>query len=212
MKPDETTRKQLDMAFEPSASDDHTNCAPKETIWAAAAGELPAAQSAELLDHASRCSDCVEAWKLARELSVGSHRAPRRGFPRAGGLALLAAAAMLVLILFTFPRGPQPPVQDPGFRGTSADQITSLIEGRILPRDAFKLRWTPGPEGSIYRLELSTASTPLPSPPPMLDAEFRVPPEWLEQTDAGSNIYWRVRISAPGAEKSASVTFVNVME
>ena len=187
------------------------DCPEPEEIWRAARGELSAKRSRALLRHATTCGACLEAWCLAREIARDElpwrARLGRRWL--LGGL--VAAAALAVFLVG--PRLTRQPTA-PIYREDSAAPVRSLIPAdRSLPRDACLLRWTPGPAGATYRLEVATArGGVLESLRGLTDAEHLVPAEQLEQVPSGDQLLWRVTTMYPDGREVSSVTFLNELE
>ena len=131
----------------------------RERIWLAVSGVLPPEERRELVERTATDPGCAEAWRVASELWRASQAAASGGVAVAApGLATrwaprwLAAAAVLLLgttigvvSLLNRPSGDQ-------FRASSGFVVKSLVPADgALPRHAFRLRWTPGPEGRGIR-------------------------------------------------------------
>ena len=188
-------------------------CPPAAEIWSAVRGELTAEQRRALIDHTSACGACAEAWRLAMDVSrdpISTHRPWWRTF------APLAAAAALILALgggLWLWRAPGP-VDTPGFRGGDAPVIRSLVpEGKALPRQDFRLRWSEGPEGSNYDVRVTTESLQvLAGGRRLAEPSFLVPESALAPLPKDSKILWRVEAVLPDGERVASPTFVTRLE
>jgi hypothetical protein len=174
---------------------------------------LPLERRRTLVDHTSACGACAEAWRLAMDLS---RELPSASRPWHKSFAPLAAAAVLVLALaggvwlFWAPR----PVEAPGFRGGEAPVIRSLLrEDAALPRSDFRLRWSPGPDGSRYDVRVTTESLQvLAGGQRLAEPSFLVPESALAPLPKDSRILWRVEAVLPGGERAASATFVTRLE
>jgi hypothetical protein len=188
-------------------------CPAAADLWSAVRGELPLERRRTLVDHTSACGACAEAWRLAMDLS---RELPSASRPWHKSFAPLAAAAVLVLALaggvwlFWAPR----PVEAPGFRGGEAPVIRSLLrEDAALPRSDFRLRWSPGPDGSRYDVRVTTESLQvLAGGQRLAEPSFLVPESALAPLPKDSRILWRVEAVLPGGERAASATFVTRLE
>jgi hypothetical protein len=108
-------------------------------------------------------------------------------------------------------RAPQP--IDAPFRGGDAPVIRSLSDdGEALPREDFRLRWSPGPEGSRYDVRVTTESLEVVADAQRLaEPSFLVPESALVKLPAGGRVLWRVEALLPGGERVASPTFVTIL-
>lgn len=189
------------------------SCPAPSDLWSAARGEAPLETRRSLVDHTSVCGECAEAWRLAIDVS-GDRASARRPWHRS--VAPLAAAAALVLALAGGVWLWQAPsrVESPGFRGAEAFAIRSLVrEDEALPRRAFRLRWSPGPEGSRYDVRVTTESLQvLAGGQRLAEPSFLVPESALAPLPKDSRILWRVEASLPDGERVASPTFVTRLE
>ena len=93
-------------------------------------------------------------------------------------------------------------------------EIRALIpEDRPLPRDDFVLRWSPGPEGSIYAVTLTTESfQPVDAGEGLSDPERPVQEDRLVGLDSGARLLWRVEALLPDGRKVQSDTFFVLLE
>lgn len=188
-------------------------CPDPAQVWSAAQGELPRGATRSLLDHASGCGACAQAWQLARELSSAPTASPaRRPFPAAARVGVAAAAAALLVLAVALPLlrgGGETGI--PVYRDEGRETVRSLLpEERPLDRGSCVLRWTPGAEGSRYRLELAGERHGLlPSPPLLDEPSYAVPPADLEPLAPGERLLWRVTVIGPEGRETSSVTFLN---
>lgn len=169
-------------------------------LWAAAAGELPAAERDALLDHAGACGACAEAWRLILEVDrqrrgvhvtvADSRPRPRRVWRFVAGAALAGAAAVALFAILPR-RGAD---TAPAFRDGPIPPITSLVpDGAHLPREAFVLRWSAGPAGARYTLQVDTATLETFYAVRDLDeTDARVPAARFEGLPRGAKLFWRV--------------------
>jgi hypothetical protein len=197
-------------------------CPDPERVWRAVHHELSHEQIRRVGLHATTCSECAEAWRLAVEITREApatvipfdRRARRPARSRAWWTAgALAAAAALAAIALLLPTGPslQPP-QSGTLRGAE-EIITPLTDPDTpLPREACTLRWQGPPEG---RWEIRVATEDLRVLAEAHDlptTEFTVPAEALAELPAGSSIVWQVHIKLPDGRRLASRSFVQSLE
>ncbi len=215
------TDAQLREAFQSLAAADRDECTPEQLdrIWRAVTGELPPHERHEVVARLAESPAAAEAWRIADELwraSNGSEQtntavsapAPARG--RAWNRSWLALAALVVLGVtatlvtrFDTPGGNE-------FRAPGTEVVTSVIPAdATLPRDAFALRWTPGPDGSRYAVRVTSADlTPLASVTDLDAPEFVVPPSALATVASGSPVLWQVQVRMADGTTASSETFV----
>src|SRR5262245_9609328 len=132
-----------------------------ELVWLAVTGKLPASERRALVARMATDRTLAEAWRVATELWRASPDAAvvveRRAPAWPWSLNWLAAAAALVVAVtaaVVLWRG------EPGgdvLRDQAPVAVESLLApDAVLPRDAFQLRWTPGPAGSRYEVRVTT--------------------------------------------------------
>ncbi|MGH9158410.1 MAG: hypothetical protein ACRD2X_00270, partial [Vicinamibacteraceae bacterium] len=190
--------ERLREAFQALGETARAECSEQELerIWQAVSGELPAVERRELVDRLSTDAATAEAWRGAWALS----QSPREGAPASDAprarfwtSSWLAAAAVLVIslggLLFQLNRRPA----DDTFREPDRQVVGSLVPtGATLPRDAFRLRWTPAPEGSRYQVTVTTEDLQvLTTAPEVTVAEFLVHEDLLSSVGSGERLLWR---------------------
>ena len=130
-----------------------------DRVWQAVSGALPAAERRDLVDRMATDPALAEAWRGAQELwqAAGQKahfdvRASRMWTP-----AWLAAAAVLIVGLAAGVVLQRSASRDSTFREGGSYVIESLVQpDATLSRDAFRLRWTPGPRDSRYQVTVTT--------------------------------------------------------
>jgi hypothetical protein len=193
----------------------------RERIWLAVSGALPPEERRELVERTITDPGCAEVWRVASELWRASQASP------AGGAAVpaprpvtrwaprwLAVAAVLLLgttigVVSLLNRAP-----GDEFRASSGFVVKSLLPTDVpLPRNAFRLRWTPGPEGSRYQIRVTTEDLRLlATAADLTAAEFAVEPAVLAGLSGGASVLWQVDVSLPNGERLTSPTFISRVE
>lgn len=196
----------------------------QEQIWLAVSGDLDPEQRRALVDRTASDPAAAEAWRVANALwqarqegdtSAPSDRAPavlvpfRRRRPWAASPWFAAAAALMLvstIVTIQYRRSQSP---DDEFRVAPDATVESLIpEDASLPRDAFRLRWTPGPENARYRVRVTTEDLRVVANAAELTApEFVVDPMALTGVPSGTNLLWQVEMTLPNGQTITSSTF-----
>jgi hypothetical protein len=192
-----------------------------ERIWLAVSGALPPEERRELVERTATDPGCAEAWRVASELwrasqaagvggaAVAAPRLTTRWTPPwlSAAAALLLVTAIGVVSLLNRRPGDE-------FRASSGFVVESLVPADMaLPRDAFRLRWTPGPEGSRYQARVTTEDLQVLATAADLTApEFSVDPAVLSGLPGGASVFWQVDVSLPNGERLMSSTFITRVE
>jgi hypothetical protein len=207
---------------ERSGSGSGDSCPDPAKFWDAQSGELPRHEVDALVAHTTSCPACAEAWRLAREMGAMDERevvtesieAPVRATPwwRLRPVALAAGLLFLIgagLTLFLARPEPDPTDQKVTFRDTGPDAVRALApEEKPLPRDACRLTWTPGPEGSRYTLRVTTEDLENVHLAEGLEKpELIVPAEKLEALAPNTRLMWQVQVFTPDGRRIQSPTF-----
>ncbi len=187
-------------------------CPAAAALWSAAHGTAPLAAREAVAEHALRCGACAEAWRLARALGADEALAVRQGTRRRATWrrALAAAAVLAVASVAVFVVTGRVPDGGPVLRAPALEAPRALVgEDAALPRDAFRLRWTAGPKGTVYDVEVGTPALVILDRAHALDrAEYTVPARALQGLPAGAPVAWRVIATWPDGRTVASVTFL----
>ena len=185
-----------------------------ERIWRAVSGDLTAAERRALVERMATDRALAEAWRVATELwSASQERSGVEAVSPPGwtsSLKWLAAAAALVMavtgavVLWRAQPGGDV------LRDQTPVAIQSLVPADgALPRDAFRLRWTGGPEGSRYEVRVTTEDLRLLTTAAGLTApELVVTPAQLMGVAPGGRVLWQVDAVLPDGARLASPTFV----
>jgi hypothetical protein len=207
---DERLRRSFHSLAEATAD----RCSPEDLdrIWGAVTGELPAAERRALVERLAVDPAVAEAWRVAHALRPDDRPEPafesRRAAPVAGRWLATAAAALLavsvVFVVARLDRSNGDTLRTPG--GT---RIESLIASdAAMPADAFRLRWSPGPQGSRYQVRVTTEDLQvLTTVANLAEAEVTIDPAALAGLAAGTRVFWQVEATSPGGERTASQTF-----
>jgi hypothetical protein len=196
------------------AADRGAGCPPPERLVMASRGELARAEREEVFLHLTRCPACAAAWRAARELASGDETAGVQPAPRRilrPGWTRLAAAAVLVALVgagvyFLYPDQESEPL----YRTQEHRWLQSVTgEEQVLDRENFLLRWTAGPDGTFYDIQVLSARLDLLKGKNGLDRpEYLVPAEALEGVPSGSRILWQVTARLPDGRRLESETFI----
>jgi hypothetical protein len=192
----------------------HGECSSADEIWDAVLGRLSASRARALVDHSVGCGECAQLWRIARDAQASDElrstavepAPPWRAWLGWGSLVTVSAAAALAFVLL---RPAAPPV-DRGRTGNAA--LSARMPTSTLPRDGFRLQWTPAGEGASYRvLVTSTDLTVVDMASALSAPEYQVPASRLASFPAGTTLLWRVEARLPdGKTLSSPATAVTV--
>jgi hypothetical protein len=190
----------------------------RERIWLAVSGELPPEERRELVERTVTDPAYAEAWRIANEMwrasqaSSADSTGAARG-PAARWAQWLAAAAVLLLGTIGVVYYVTPPSGDE-FRTQSTAGVRSLVPvDAPVPRGAFRLRWTPGPQGSRYQVRVTTEDLRvLATAADLTEPAFTVDPALLAGLREGASVLWQVDVSLPSGGRLTSPTFITRLE
>jgi hypothetical protein len=215
--PDERLREELAGVSE--IAGDGKDCPSPETLWRSGRDELDPAENEEVVLHIAECTACASAWKLARELAPAAEVTPFRGEARKPTRTRWfqpAAAAVIVMAVSASALLFWPPQRDeaPVFRAQSQYRLDSImVEDEPLARNQFILRWSPGPEGTIYevlitdeRLETLHRAYSLDQP------SYQVPEAVLVGLKSGERVFWQVIAELPDGRWVESDSYSSIVE
>ena len=197
-----------------AASDEACTTEEVDRIWRAAAGDLDADSRRDLVDRMAASPAAAEAWRVAQVMrDVQGYGAPavtpaRHSWSPAW-IGLAAALTLTVgLGLFQLNRSSAPAADV--YREQSVTSIESLVPAdAVLARDAFVLKWSPGPAGSRYQVRVTTDDLRvLTTVADVNTPEVTIPPAALESVAAGSRVLWQVVTPLPSGQPVSSRTFV----
>jgi len=213
---DRAADETLKAAFQSLGDANQRECSSEDVdrVWRAMDGTLGADERRELIDRLASDPALAEAWRVAHELheaggagveARGVPRQPVRGWQR-GWLAAAAVLLAAVSAMFVFQR--TRPV-DETFRAGERYAAQSLLGAdATLPRDQFRLRWTPGPPDTRYQVRVTTEDLQVLTIAADLPvAELVVPRETLAPVAPGNRVLWQVDATLPGGERISSATF-----
>lgn len=191
-----------------------------DRVWRAVSGELPAEERRDLVDRMAGDAALAEAWRSAQELS----RAAAAGARSEGRVPLwrtsrtwrtsrvswLAAAAVLIIGIGVGIVYQRSGLRDETFRDPGHYVVESLVQPDVtLPREAFRLRWTPGPPDTRYQVTVTTEDLRVLATVQGLTApELTLDGRRLSDVAPGARVLWQVMAALPGGESVASQTFV----
>lgn len=187
----------------------------RERIWLAVSGALPADERLELVERTAASPAYAEAWRVAHEMwrasqGMGTTHAEATPRPwRWTGQWMAAAAVLLVATTIGLVSLREQQTRDQ-FRSSPGYMLQSRVpDAGALPREAFRLQWAPGPEGSRYRIRVTTEDlVVLATAADLAVPEFSVPPPLLATLPAGATVLWQVDAYLPDGERVTSRTFV----
>lgn len=180
-------------------------------VWEAVHGDLDAAARRALVARLATEPALAEAWRLAHAFDVpataGAAPLRARGWRAA---PWLAAAAVAVLGLTATLLVPRPAGDGATTRAGGAETVESLLAAdAVLTRDAFVLRWRPGPEGTRYQVRVTTIDLRVLATARDLErADYAVPAAALADLPAGAPVLWQVEATVPTSGRVVSETFV----
>jgi hypothetical protein len=193
------------------ASHENLSAADLVQVWRAVSGELPAHERRELVDRTASDPALADAWRIALELWRETAQplpaaTGRRRFWMQSGLAAAAVLLIGIAIGIVFRLSPAP---DETFRDPDHYVIESLVPSdAALPRDAFRLRWKPGPQDSRYRVRATTEDLQvLATVSDLTVPELVLDRERLANLATGARVLWQVDVTLPGGRTIASPTY-----
>jgi hypothetical protein len=207
---DDTLRR----AFESLADSTAAECDPEDLdrIWLAVAGQLPAVERRDLVDRIGTNPELAAAWRAAHELQRGLFPAgaagQRRGRWRCASWLAAAAALVLAFTVVIVSRRDRP--AEDIWRAPDRYAIEALVTAdAALPRDAFRLGWSPGPKDARYQVRVTTEDLRvLSTAVDLIEPAFAIDRALLEDLPPGSRVFWQVEATLPSGERETSPTFV----
>ena len=186
-----------------------------DRVWRAVAGELPADERLDLIERLSSEPALAAAWRVAHALQSTTPEAMSVPATPVRGKAIwtrswLAAAALLIFgVASAVVLQRYRPSGDDTFRTADHYVIEALIPaGAALPRDAFLLRWSPGPADTRYQVRVTTEDLRLLTTAELSQPEWTVPSDALSQVPSGARVVWQVDATFPDGEKVTSAAFM----
>jgi len=201
------------------------DCPDPDRLCAAVRLELPPEERREIVRHTAVCAACAEDWRVSwafwkkEQESDGNGsggkvlNGPWRAFKKSlkKSLPQVAAAGLVLAAVgvggWLFQDAAQPDAHRSGRSLAPASAATELLtdEGAVFAKDQVRLAWTPGPEGSRYKVEILTLDGQLLfSAANLTDPRLEVPADELAQTSSTGELYWQVTWFAPSS--TATVT------
>jgi hypothetical protein len=209
--PDEELRKAFQSLGDTSREE--PSSADLDQVWRAVSEELPAVERRALVDRMATDPALAESWRVAQELYRETPRSTRAATIPVGfrTLSWMPAAAVLLIAIGigVIVQLSRPTVQDT-FRDSERYVVESLVQSdTTLPRNAFLLRWTPGPEGSRYHVRVTTDDLQvLTTVSDLTTPELEVAGDLLSTVAPGSPVFWQVDVMLPEGSTVSSPTFV----
>jgi hypothetical protein len=194
------------------------DCPDPGDLWDTAQGRAAPAEARAIVEHLALCAACSEDWRVAAATTAGapveapSAAAATRSIRRSWAVAVAAAAVLVALLgpALVGRFGGEDPVR---FREPETAAVRSLVGEAPLPRDRAVLRWSPGPAGARYDLEVATEDLRVVDRARGLDQPtHQIPASALAALASGQRLLWQVEVVAPDGRRTASATFVNGVE
>jgi hypothetical protein len=211
--PDDALREAFRSRAEASAAS--VSDEDRERVWLAVTGELDAPARRAIVGRMATDPALAEAWRVALELWSAAHEGAAATSAPASDSRMwpvwrIAAAAVVVLAL----AGTFVVLRDRATGDVVRDRPSVTIEsqlaaGALLPRDDFRLRWTPALEGSRYDARVTTEDLRLiTTAAELTTAELVVAPALLAGLPPGTRVLWQVDAILPDGSRISSATFV----
>jgi hypothetical protein len=209
---DDTLRQAFQAVKVPAAD----ACTPDDLdrIWRALGGELPAAERRRLVERLSTEPALAEAWRgvhhLQHRVPAATATSPRPRMSSWWRASRVAAAAALVLAAVTVMVLRRDGAGGDTLRSGGTHAIESLLSDEAdLPRDAFRLHWSPGPQDSRYHVRVTTEDLQLiAAVADLAEPELVIDRATLASVPSGARVLWHVETLLPGGERVSSLTFV----
>jgi hypothetical protein len=193
---------------------DGDDCPPAERLVLSGRGELKPVDDESVILHIAECTACAAAWRISRE--VGPQRAPsihpaaRLPLVERTWVRVAAAAAMLLVVtsagLYFLGPDTEPTTI---YRAQEDELLQSLLaEDESLDRNEFILRWSAGPEGTVYDVLITDERmVPLARGLELDRPDFHVSADSLDGVEPGSRVLWQVTARLPDGRRVESKTF-----
>ena len=187
-------------------------CPTPEDWWRGWRGDSNDEAFGRLVDHAAGCPDCSLLSRVAREMVLRLEPKRYRGAPRPApwmARATFAAAAAAVIAVLGLTIGPWRGGRgDSTIRTQEETPLASLLdETAVLARADCRLRWSAGPEGTVYNVEVTDESLrSILSVRSLTTPDVQVPAASLSGVPPGGRILWQVEGILPDGRRLASRT------
>jgi hypothetical protein len=197
---------------------DGDDCPSAAAIWDSATEALGTGEAnRRVILHTVKCSACASAWRLARRIAQSEPGMPAvvRSTPSRRWIPLAAAAVLaLVAIGLGIWLAPDGVGIEPAYRIQEKKWLESALpEGSSLPREQCDLRWTAGPDGTTYDVNVTAEDLELVVRAFGLDRpEYRIDPHVLEGVPDGAGLLWRVTAHLPDGRRVTSRTFLTRLD
>ena len=206
--------ERLRRSFQALAQTKARACSPEDhdRVWAAVRGALPAAERRALVERLAGDPAIAEAWRIAHTLRRDDPWEPvvesRRSTPVVGRWLATAAVALLaisaVLLVSRLDRSNGDTLRTPG--GTRVESL--IASDAAMPRDAFRLRWSPAPAGARYQVRVTTEDLRvLTTIANLAEPQVTVDQAALAGLTPGTRVFWQVEATLPSGQRTASQTF-----
>ena len=207
----------LKNAFRALADTSADECSGEEIdlIWRAASGELDADARRDLVDRMAASPAAAEAWRVAQAMreAQGYPALPAVETRHSWSPTWIGLAAALTLTvglgLLQLNRSTSQPADIYRDQASQAAVESLVPPDSTLPREAFLLKWSPGPAGSRYQLRVTTDDLRvLTTVADVNKPELTIPAAALESVAPGARVLWQVVTTLPSGQTVSSPTFV----
>jgi hypothetical protein len=172
---------------------DGSACPPAEQLYDAAAGALPPAEAASVVDHLGGCAACAADWLVVVAAGAPGDEAPRVSDHAARALRALLPILGLVALAAGIALVMQPPPELVFRDGAPREAPLPVQE---LPRETFTLRWPAG-TGTYAVLVSDEAGRPLHREVGLKSPELTVPARAFDGLSSGAAVVWQVEETLP---------------
>lgn len=197
---------------------DGADCPDPNRLWLSGRDELDPEENERVVMHLAHCTNCGTAWRIARDLApdAAAVHTDKPSWVVRTGWTRLAAAAVLVIAVggAYYILSPRVGEQESAYRTQENRSLQSAVDETVpLPRNDFVLRWTAGPEGTIYDVIVSSETVEILARGLELDEpEYRVPAAALDAVASGSRVFWQVNARLPDGRQMESDAFIVLVE
>jgi len=198
---------------------DGADCPDPNRLWLSGRDELDPAENERVVAHLADCTNCGMAWRVARDLAprtaVIELEGKRSWIPLTNWMRLAAAAVLIIAVGGAYYLlSPRVVDRESAYRTQDNGSLHSLVDETVpLPRNDFVLRWTAGPEGTLYDVIVTSETMEILARGLELDEpEYQVSATALDAVEPGSRVFWQVSARLPDGRHMESDAFIVLVE